>query len=109
MERSVDGGWLRTRAEIVRAIRSGRIDAKAVMEELGVSGSVVGGWCSAEDRRGRARSSKPVRFAELSLVGPAPTGPAPMLVSLRGGRRLRVACGFDAAELVRLVRALESC
>ena len=106
MVADADPNWLATRASIVRAIRSGAISAKSVIEELGVSASIVGGWCRAEDVR-RRPAPDAIRFAEVTLAGRR-SAPA-LVVSLRGGRRLRVPPGFDAAEVSRLVRALESC
>ncbi len=98
----------RQRAAIVGAIRAGRLTPKAAAAELGVSVGLVGGWMRAEqfERRRGARE----RFAEVALVPErAPIRATSFSVSLRGGRRLRVASGFDAAELSRLVRTLESC
>ncbi len=113
-KQSKDAEWLERRRELVAAVRSGRVTAREVMAELGVSGSVYGGWCRAEQMReaaeGGARSEVPsaARFRRVSLVGPRPRS-AVADVLLRGGKRVRVAAGFDAAELVRLVKVLESC
>jgi hypothetical protein len=115
----MDGGdsdpatWLDLRASIVESIRSGLVSGREVMAELGVSSGTLGGWCRAEDlRRGRERrapraASSP--FAAVSLVGAAAAVHDGFVVVLRGGRRVRVAPNFDAGELARLVRALESC
>ncbi|HEX5828615.1 MAG TPA: hypothetical protein VFY23_13905 [Candidatus Limnocylindrales bacterium] len=108
-----DTEWRTTRAEVVEAIRTGRITGREVMEELGISSALLGGWCRAEQvrRDGAVKAAGPVvppRFAEVRLVGDRPIA-ARAIVVLRGGRRLRVAPGFDADEVVRLVRALESC
>ena len=103
-----DPSWPRQRAAIVGAIRSGRLTPKAAAAELGVPVGLVGGWMRAEqvERRRRAEA----RFAEVQVVPDLGWSPAPSFsVSLRGGRRVRVAAGFDAAELCRLVRTLESC
>jgi hypothetical protein len=84
------------------------------MAELGVSGSVYGGWCRAEQMReaaeGGARSATPsaARFRRVSLVGPRPRSAVADVV-MQGGLLLRVAAGFDSAELVRLVKVLGSC
>lgn len=103
-----DPAWPRQRAAIVRAIRSGRLTPKAVAAELGVSVGLVGGWIRAEQIERRRRAQE--RFAEVKVVSERGRGSgASFSVSLRGGRRLRVAAGFDAAELSRLVRTLESC
>jgi hypothetical protein len=108
-----DTDWRKTRAEVVEAIRTGRITGREVMEELGISSALLGGWCRAEQvrREGVAKDADPVapaRFAEVRLIGDRARG-GRVDVLLRGGRRLRVPSGFDAEEVVRLVRALESC
>lgn len=81
------------------------------MEALGVSSGTLGGWCRAEDQRrepvDRRKRGSTSPFAAVSLTGPSRTDA--FVVLLRGGRRVRVAPGFDEAELCRLVRTLESC
>jgi hypothetical protein len=58
-------------------------------------------------QRGAAERPRPVSFIELRAE-PAVARPAqPFEVELRSGRRVRVAAGFDAAELARLVVVLE--
>jgi hypothetical protein len=58
-------------------------------------------------RSGAAEKTTPVSFIELRAE-PAVARPAqPFEVELRSGRRVRVAAGFDAAELARLVVVLE--
>lgn len=104
--------WLETRRELVDAVRRGLITGAEVMAQLGVSSSVFGGWCRAEQmRRARAgagaQSAEPA-FRRVSLVGPRGRSPVAVVV-LRGGRRVRVAGGFDVGEVVRLVKALETC
>ena len=110
---SKDVAWLELRASIVEGIRSGLFTGQEVMAELGVSSGTLGGWCRAEDvRRGRGRheaASSPSPFAAVSLVGRPAAVHDGFVVVLRGGRRVRVAPRFDAGELARLVRALESC
>ena len=49
------------------------------------------------------------RSGFVSLVGRPAAVHDGFVVVLRGGRRVRVAPRFDAGELARLVRALESC
>ena len=107
--RDAEPEWIATRGEIVDSIRSGLFTGREVMDRLGISSGILGGWCRAEQMRrskGAAPASRPA-FAEVSLVGPARRAGA--VVLLRGGRRLLVREGFEAAEVVRLVRALESC
>ncbi|HTP26949.1 MAG TPA: hypothetical protein VMK12_15010 [Anaeromyxobacteraceae bacterium] len=50
----------------------------------------------------------PMRFVELTTMAPATPAPVvPFEIVLRSGRLLRVPCGFDTAELARLVALLE--
>jgi transposase-like protein len=108
-----DPAWLELRRELVDAVRRGLLSSAEVIEQLGVSASVLGGWCRAEQMR---RASAPAdagkegrtAFRRVSLVGPRPRSRVADVV-LRGGRRVRVASGFDSAEVQRLVKALESC
>ena len=99
-------GWISMRAQVVEAVRSGLLSGREVMECLGISSGVLGGWCRAEDSR--ASSPRAPAFSEVSLIGGAERSSS-AVVLLRGGRRVRVPHGFDAGEIVRLVRALESC
>ncbi len=106
-----DLAWLEERRAIVEAVRSGRVTGLEVMERLGVSAGVFGGWCRAEQRRREApvgRPAAPSGFARVSLVGPRAATHVADLV-LAGGRRLRLRAGFDIGEVVRLVKALEAC
>ena len=115
----MDGGdsdpvaWHDLRASIVESLRSGLVSGREVMAELGVSSGTLGGWCRAEDvRHGRGRrevTPSPSPFAAVSLVGRPAAVRDGFVVVLRGGRRVRVAPNFDANELSRLARALESC
>ena len=104
---SAGSSWEETRRAMVEAVESGRLTAKQVMEELGVSSSAVGGWVAAERRRRAARSAR-TEFVRVDV--PVRDRVAPLAVIwLRGGRRVRVSEGFAAEELARLVRTLESC
>lgn len=107
-----DPAWLETRRELVDAVRRGLLTGAEVSAQLGVSGSVLGGWVRAEQvRRAKAETAVPGRstFRRVSLVGPRSRRAVVADVVLRGGRRVRVAAGFDGAEVQRLVKALESC
>lgn len=98
------------RRRVVEAVRSGLMTGREVIEELGISSGVLGGWCRAEDARRAREAAGPAAassFARVSVVGRPGTAVATVL--LRGGRRVRVAEGFDAGEVARLVRALETC
>jgi hypothetical protein len=58
-----------------------------------------------EHRRIEPVSAAPVKFIELKAKPVA--GPPAFEVELRSGRSVRVAAGFDATELARLVVILE--
>jgi transposase-like protein len=105
MASSADSGWRAARREVVAAIRSGEISRADAARELGVSASTVRDWERAE------RTSADHRFVAVEIGDrrEAPRAVAALEVALVGGRVLRVASGFDAGEVVRLVRALESC
>ena len=109
MRADAESEWIARRGEIVDSIRSGLFTGREVIERLGITSGILGGWCRAEQMRrskGAATSSR-ATFAEVSLIEAPRRGGA--VVHLRGGRRLVVREGFDASEVVRLVRALESC
>lgn len=99
-------GWVEVRGEIVDAIRSGLFTGREVMDGLGISSGILGGWFRAEQTR-RAKGSG--AFTEVTLVGDAPRRSPRVEIRVRGGRRLRVPHGIDAAEISRLVRVLETC
>lgn len=105
-----EADWLEARGKLVEAVRGGLMTRAEVMAELGVSASVLAGWCRTEQRR-RVKPRAPTGRSALrrvTLVGPEARAAVADVV-LRGGRRVRVAAGFDAAEVRRLVEALESC
>lgn len=60
-----------------------------------------------QDRPGKAAPVRPVEFIELQTEPAEAAAAQPFEVELRSGRRVRVAAGFDAAELARLVVVLE--
>ena len=66
-------------------------------------------WKLGQDRGGKSagRQASPVSFVELRAEPAAGSSVQPFEVELRSGRRVRVAAGFDAAELARLVVVLE--
>jgi hypothetical protein len=60
-------------------------------------------------RRAKVDAADPCIVPVVVRSGPTPSTTAPVLpfeVELASGVRIRVAAGFDAAELVRLVEAL---
>lgn len=67
-------------------------------------------WKLGQERgsgKRKAVSVSPVRFVELRAAPVGPAAAQPFEIELRSGRRVRVAVGFDAAELARLVVVLE--
>jgi len=96
-------------------------DAKRVLEAWRRSGQSVAaftrehGLSAARLLRWRARLElpeapvfHPVRVVSRQRSNPiAPARPEPLELELRGGRRIRVWAGFDAALLEELVRTVE--
>jgi hypothetical protein len=102
-----ESSWDVTREAMVLAIESGRLSSKQVIEEFGIEAGTLGGWIRAERHRRERQSNGSQTFVRVEVPG-AGSGTVADVV-LRGGRRLRVRAGFDADELVRLVRVLETC
>jgi hypothetical protein len=95
---------------MVEALESGRVTGRELMESAGVSASTLGGWvCAEKARRRRETAAAAERFVAVDVHDDAPAAGAAMEVVLSKGRTLRVGRGFDAGEVVRLVRTLESC
>jgi len=89
------------------------LDVKAFYrwkQALGAAGELPGdGVAQGGCRRERAAVSSGVEalFAEVRLAGGAAGEPAGVEVCLRAGHVVRVAAGFDAATLRRVVAVLE--
>jgi hypothetical protein len=75
----------------------------------GVAPATLSWWRWTIGRRERERRSPaPGAFVGVQLVGAAVAPPRPFEVVLPGRRVVRVPSGFDAAELARLLSALEA-
>ena len=93
------------RAEFVRTYQSSGLTMAAFARREGLKYSTFVGWVLKGTARGPGRVA-PVRFAEVRLPLPPPSGPAPGLeVRMVDGT---VARGTNAGELAALVRALRS-
>ncbi len=86
------------------------LTAKEYAAETGLNANTLAHWrwrLGAEESRAQPRvGTPPVKFVEIA--GEQARAPAtPFELLLAGGCTIRVATGFDANELVRLVQALE--
>ena len=100
--------WRASDAErVLEAWRRSERTAAAFAREHGLSATRLLRW------RARLEPSvvpvfHPVRLVERPRPNPiAPARPEPLELELRGGRRIRVPAGFDAALLEALVRTVE--
>lgn len=97
-------------ARRVRRLEESGLSLRRFAEREGLKAGSLSFWkWKLRHARGRKREAAvpPVEFIELRTE-PAPVAVAqPFEVELRSGRRVRVAAGFDAAELARLVVVLE--
>lgn len=94
---------------VERWVDSG-LTAKEYAAETGLNANTLAYWrwrLGAEASRSRPKvPTAPVRFVEIAAEQRSTTA-VPFELVLAGGRTLRVPVGFDGAELVRLVQALE--
>src|SRR5207249_4728667 len=96
--------WAEERRAVVEAMLAGRLTGREVMDQLGITSSALGGWIRAEQCR-KARRPAACGFVAVDLrESSAPARPC-AVVELPGGMRVRVEPGFDAGEVVRLLRA----
>ena len=98
--------WSAAEAQVViRASRESGMPLSGFAEEHGLQRSRLWRWSS---RLGK-RPSPPALFHPVRIVGPPPAnyGPAPIEVVLLDGRRVRLATGFAAADLARVLAVLE--
>jgi len=93
------------RAELVAQYRQSGLTMAAFARRESLAYSTFAGWVWKSDRRSASGRSvpAPVRFAQVQLPPPVPTGG--LEVRLRDGTVLR---GSSAAELALLVRALRA-
>ena len=68
-----DPAWLETRRELVDAVRRGLLTGAEVSAQLGVSGSVLGGWVRAEQMQHHVRSRQHRLIAGRDKVSEAMT------------------------------------
>lgn len=106
-------GLARWYSEVLAEQASSGLSVAEYAEEIGVDASTLYQWRrrlapGAGDRQVRS----PFGLVEVA-VEPDRSGAETVLeclvVRLEGGRRIEVPRGFDAAELGRLVRVVESC
>jgi len=114
MASSAAGGRPATQREremrsLVSKWRSSGLPLTAFARDRGVAPATLSWWRWELRRRARARRSPaPTAFVGVEVVdAPVAARPLPFEVVLRGRRVVRVPAGFDAAELSRLLDALE--
>jgi hypothetical protein len=112
-----DGYWRAESAEvIVRAWEQSGETLTAFARRHGLGRERLARW---RTRLRKAPSPAGLRFHAVTVrkspaAGVAPSGPETVAggsgleLVVRGGRRIRVGCGFDPEVLVELVRVLES-
>ncbi len=85
------------------------LTAKEYAAETGLNANTLAHWrwrLGAASRLQPRAGIAPVKFVEIAAEQ-APASVTAFELVLAGGRTLRVPVGFDGAELVRLVQALE--
>jgi hypothetical protein len=94
----------------VRRLEKSGLSLRRFAEREGLKAGSLSLWKwklrQEQDRRG-AVAVRPVKFVELQTEPAGVAVAQPFEVELRSGRRVRVAAGFDAGELARLVVVLE--
>lgn len=106
----MDASAVRAERQALLALRRARgLTYEDLSEMTGLSPATFKWWerrLRAQPRPGRAKRPGPSRFAEVHVRG----GDVAWAfeVELRGGRRVRVAAGFDESALRRLLGVLES-
>jgi transposase-like protein len=98
--------WSAAEAQLViSASRESGMPLSGFAQEHGLQRSRLWRWSS----RLRKRSGQPALFHPVRIVEshPATHGPAAIEVVLLDGRRLRLAEGFAAADLARVLAVLE--
>lgn len=98
-------------AKRVRRLEESGLSLRRFAEREGLKAGSLSFWkWKLRQERGRKREVAPVppvELIELRATAARPVAAQPFEVELRSGRRVRVAAGFDAAELARLVVVLE--
>jgi hypothetical protein len=98
-------------AKRVRQLEQSGLSLRAFAEREGLKAGSLSFWKwklgQEHGRSDGAEATAPVSFVELRAEAGVASPGQPFEVELRSGRRVRVAAGFDAAELARLVVVLE--
>jgi hypothetical protein len=93
---------------MVRQCRQSGLSVSAFCEEQGLSQPSFYWWRrTLAERDAQAVDFVPVRLASEPEPGQADASASGLELVLGGGRRLRIAAGFDAATLQRLLAVLE--
>lgn len=92
------------RAEVLALKRREGLSFPELAEQTGFRVGTLRVW--AQRARALATPARPPRFVEVDVRGAPDT--SGFEVEVAGGRVVRVRPGFDAAELRRLLRALET-
>ena len=94
-------------AKRVERLKKSGLSIRAFAAREGLAAGSLSHWKWKLDQQNRGAQRVP-QFVELKASEPGPSGPAlPFEVVLSSGRVIRVAHGFDAAELGQLVGVLE--
>lgn len=108
MDTSKNVRWTETYArKVLERARRRNLNDSALARELGVSPQRVRWWrkrLQNADASQTPASSQTPAFAEVTLAAPAAH---PFAVHARSGHTIEVWPGFDAAELARLLAAVE--
>ena len=99
-------------AERVRRLERSGLSLRKFAAKEGLKAGSLSFWKwklgQERGRKGKAKAIPPVEFIEVKATPAIELAvPQSFEVELRSGRRVRVAAGFDAAELARLVVVLE--
>jgi len=98
-------------AERVRRLEKSGLSVRRFAAREGLKAGSLSFWKwklgQEHGRSDGAEATAPVSFVEVRAEAGVASPGQPFEVELRSGRRVRVAAGFDAAELARLVVVLE--
>ena len=104
MSRSPES-WSEEKREVVEAVLAGRLARREVVGALGIAASTLKEWIRAERRR-KAKRRGVGGFVAVDVRRDGGPAQSCGVVEIPGGMRVRVEPGFDAEEVVRLVRAI---
>ncbi len=102
--------WSASKAEaVLNAWRESGLSVKRFAQERGLKAKRIYRWRSRLDgkpmRRGKRGKAAPSLLPVV--VSATKAAEAPITVTLRNGRELKVGCGFDEGTFSRLVQLLE--